>query len=123
MNGLFTFNNAYSYFALLKLHKQLKRTSSYFKNHIYTDRHVYSGVPNCHVHTPILSGTIFPTTRSLIGTTRLLIFKKNPPNNMKMWKIESLFSLSRNLDIFLACENTFGMQIIKFLLSIPLIRF
>ena len=36
---------------------------------------------------------------------------------MKMWKIESLFSLSRNLNIFLACENAFGMQIIKFLLS------
>jgi hypothetical protein len=36
----------------------------------------YAGVPNCHVHTPILSGTIFPTTCPLIGTTCLLIFKK-----------------------------------------------
>ena len=34
----------------------------------------YSGVPNCRVHTPILSAMIFPTTRCSLGTTRLLIF-------------------------------------------------
>ena len=37
----------------------------------------YSGVPNCRIPTPILSDTIFPTTWSLLGTTRFLIFDKN----------------------------------------------
>ena len=35
MNGLFTFNDAYSYFALLKLYKELNNgTRSYFKTRV-----------------------------------------------------------------------------------------
>ena len=37
---------------------------------------LYSGVSNKHVHTPIISNTIFPPTKSLLETTRLKIFVK-----------------------------------------------
>ena len=46
----------------------------FFQPKLLTPKHS-ARVPNCCVHTPILSGTIFPTTRSFLGTTCLLIFK------------------------------------------------